>query len=85
MNTSHLGGIRVYESPLMKVAHVPIKQHTLRGSWVYRWAYHKRINKKWLKRYGTKEVIQTATVGNCLYVPVGYSKKMAEQLNKQST
>lgn len=73
--------VRVYESPLMQVTHVPIKQHILRGSW----AYHKRISKKWLKRYGTKELVQTAMVGNCLYVPVGYSKKMAEQLNKQST
>lgn len=71
-----LADVRVYESPLMQVTQVPVRPHIWKGSW----AYHKRINKKWLKRYGTKEVVQTAVVGNCLYVPVGYAKKIAEQL-----
>lgn len=61
-------GIEVYESPLC-VRRVPVREHKEKFRTITcdtglirkliaprdRGNYHKRINKKWLKRYGTKE------------------------------
>lgn len=47
-------GIDVVESPYVGTQHVPIRVHKKRRNQTE--AYHRRIQKKWRKRFGTKEV-----------------------------
>ena len=46
----------------------------------------RRINKKWLKRYGYKEVLDDGTIvvsGNCIYATPKTVKKIIEQMKKE--
>ena len=53
LNDLLYGGIRVISSPFAMVAE-PIKKHTKTRSMSE--SYHARVQKKWTKRYGTKQV-----------------------------
>lgn len=53
-----LGPFRVYESPFLDCL-IPVRQHVKRRTQSER--YHKRIQKKWLKRFGRKQ-------NDCVYM-----------------
>ena len=50
---SHLFGIKVHTSPYA-YTYEPVKKHKHRSN--QRASYHRRIQKKWTKRFGTKKV-----------------------------
>ena len=66
----YLNGMNVFVSPLTK-SEVQVKRHKR----------NKRINKKWLKRYGTKTVDNAIVTPQCIYV----SESVYSQLKAATT
>jgi hypothetical protein len=74
------GSLRVLESP-MAVQQVPVRRHKKRRNQTE--AYHRRIQKKWTKRFGMREQPCALQVnggqfglGSILILPPGYVQKM---------
>lgn len=65
------GPMQVRESPLALQA-VPVKRHKKRRNQTE--AYHRRVQKKWTKRYGTKQVPAVYVIDN--RVMGGYGKTL---------
>jgi len=60
------GGYPIYANRMMQeFENVPVKKHVKKG-WM-RESYHSRISKKWIKRYGTKEIRPTIVTGGRMY------------------
>lgn len=74
------GGLRVVESPLA-VQTVPVRAHKKRRNQTE--AYHARVQKKWTKRFGTKQVACAYRIdggqfglGSYLVMPPGAMQKL---------
>lgn len=68
MNDLFIAGLRIRESPLA-VKSAPAKPHRKRRGQTD--AYHRRVQKKWLKRFGTKQVPCAYMVDNSYLGGVG--------------
>ena len=79
------GGLRVVESPLAMTQPVPNRRHKKRRNQTE--AYHRRIQKKWTKRFGTKQVPCAYQIdggrfglGSMLVLPPGMMQQLRSQV-----
>ncbi len=77
------GGMRVVESAIGTHQQVPVRRHKKRRNQTE--AYHRRIQKKWTKRFGMREQPCALQVnggqfglGSILILPPGYMQKMRQ-------
>lgn len=65
---THLLGIPMYESPLATESK-PVRAHKKRRNQTE--AYHKRVQKKWIKRFGRKNVPCVFIIDNSVLGGIG--------------